>query len=71
MNVLDMKDRPVFSLDLGSSKVALLASSLDEQGQICVHEVANIPCRGVTRGVVTDLDLTREIADSVSVPSPW
>ncbi len=72
MNVLDMKDRPVFSLDLGSSKVALLASSLDEAGQIVVHEVASVPCRGVTRGVVTDLDLTREaIEEAIQTVRPF
>lgn len=55
-----MNDQPVFTLDLGSSKVALLASILDDSGRLAVQEVATAPNRGVTRGVVTDLDQTRE-----------
>ncbi len=55
-----MNDQAVFTLDLGSSKVAILASTLDEAGKLSVQEISSAPNRGVTRGVITDMDLTRE-----------
>lgn len=55
-----MNDSVVFALDVGSSKVAVLAASLDAAGRLTAHEVSVAPNRGVARGVIADLDLTRE-----------
>lgn len=62
-----MTTQPIFTLDLGSSKVALLAATLDDAGRLNVQEAGVAPNRGITRGVITDLDLTREaISEAVS-----
>lgn len=58
-----MKDPRVYALDLGSSKVALIAASRDEAGRLVVDEAAMVPHRGVTKGAITDLDATHQAID--------
>lgn len=53
---MDMTEHMVYALDIGSSKVALLAANLDENHQICVQEVAVVPNRGMSKGSVIDLE---------------
>jgi len=53
-----MKSELVTVLDLGSTKVAGLVASLGEQDDIRIHAVALEGCKGIRRGVVTDLEET-------------
>jgi cell division protein FtsA len=53
-----MKNDLVTVLDLGSTKVAGLVASLGEHDDLRIHAVALEGCKGVRRGVVTDLEET-------------
>lgn len=53
-----MNDRELFALDLGSSKVAFLASRVNESGEVEVLDITTSPNKGIQRGIVTDLDAT-------------
>jgi cell division protein FtsA len=59
-----MKSDPVVVLDLGSTKVTALSAQQSEEGVVDVLGVATAPCKGVTRGVVTDLDEASVAVDS-------
>lgn len=47
---------PVTVLDLGSTKAVCLAAELTETGGLRVLAMHSVPCNGVKKGVVTDLD---------------
>lgn len=48
----------VFALDLGSTKVACLAAEPDSNGDMKVLALSSVPCKGLSRGVVSDLEET-------------
>lgn len=50
----------VYVLDLGTSKVACLAAKADADGNVHFMGFAEEPCKGLSRGVVTDLDAAAE-----------
>lgn len=60
-------ESPLFTLDIGSSKVALLVSQIDDDGVLQALDVTVVPNKGVQRGVVTDLEATASaISDAMS-----
>jgi cell division protein FtsA len=60
-----MKSDLVTVLDLGSTKAAALAAEFDEKGGIRVVAASSVPCKGIKKGVVTDLDETARCIDAV------
>jgi cell division protein FtsA len=54
----------VAALDIGSSKVACLAAMDDGEGGIDLQGLAVAECKGVKRGVVTDLEETSRAIDA-------
>lgn len=59
-----MTNRTVTALDLGSTKVVCLSASKTEAGHINVEGIVAVPCEGVQKGVVTDLDKTAMSIDN-------
>ncbi|MFN8221139.1 MAG: cell division protein FtsA [Fimbriimonadales bacterium] len=58
--------KPVFALDLGSTKVACLAAEADDNGGLRVLGAASVPCQAMRRGILSDAeDLGRAISDAV------
>jgi len=58
-----MKDL-VTVLDLGSTKAVCLAATASDSGDVEVRAVAVAECRGVRRGVISDLEETARAADT-------
>src|SRR5690625_1573306 len=54
----DMNERIVVGLDIGSTKVCAVVSSIDEQNQIHILGVGKAPSDGLNRGVVVNIDKT-------------
>jgi cell division protein FtsA len=54
------KDRIVTGIDVGSSKVAIIISSADDEGKLSVVGVSNVPSQGIRKGVVVDIDAAVE-----------
>src|SRR5690625_2048537 len=54
----DMNERIVVGLDIGSTKVCDVVSSIDEQNQIHILGVGKAPSDGLNRGVVVNIDKT-------------
>lgn len=52
-------------LDLGSTKAVCLAARLTAQGSLEVVAMAQAPCSGLKRGVVSDIDLAASAATEV------
>jgi len=44
----------VFAVDLGTTKVAAVAATLNDQGHVKVESVATAPCTGMVKGLVKD-----------------
>lgn len=59
-----MKERTVFALDLGTSKVACLAAGGREEGQLDIRGGAAIACQGLYRGVIVDVAETASAIDT-------
>jgi len=53
-------DDQVFVADLGTTKVACLAVSMGENYHLKVDAAAVVPCRGLNRGTVADIEVTAE-----------
>lgn len=53
-----MNERIVVGLDIGSTKVCAVVSSIDEQNQIHILGVGKAPSDGLNRGVVVNIDKT-------------
>ncbi|HVL39987.1 MAG TPA: cell division protein FtsA [Fimbriimonadaceae bacterium] len=51
-------------LDLGSTKVACLVAEADEEGGMDVIAAATVPCKGMRKGAVVDMDETARAIDS-------
>ncbi|MBX3110426.1 MAG: cell division protein FtsA [Fimbriimonadaceae bacterium] len=49
-----MNNPRVFAVDLGTTKVAALSATLNDQGHVKVEAVASVPCKGVVKGLVKD-----------------
>lgn len=60
-----MKNDLVTVLDLGSTKVACLAATLDGDEEMKVVSLASTPCKGVKRGNVADIDEVAVAIDAV------
>lgn len=60
-----MKSDLVSVLDLGSTKAACLVASEGENGDIQIHAAETVECKGIRRGVVTDLEETSRAIDAV------
>lgn len=60
-----MNNDLVVVLDLGSSKAACLAASPDGIDGMKVEALATVPCKGVVKGVVNDLDEAAKAVDNV------
>ena len=58
-----MKDL-VTVLDLGSTKAVCLAATAGDNGEVVVQAVGTAECKGVKRGVVTDLEDTARAIDT-------
>ncbi|MCH2109645.1 MAG: cell division protein FtsA [Polyangiaceae bacterium] len=55
----------IVGLDLGSTKVTAVVGEVDDEG-ITILGVGNVPCRGLRKGVVTNIDWTvRAIREAV------
>ena len=55
----------VVGLDIGTTKVAAVVGEVDADG-ITVLGVGNVPCRGLRKGVVSNIDWTvRSIREAV------
>jgi cell division protein FtsA len=55
----------VVGLDIGTTKVAAVVGEVDEDG-VTILGVGNVPCRGLRKGVVSNIDwTTRSIAEAV------
>ncbi|HVY47719.1 MAG TPA: cell division protein FtsA [Minicystis sp.] len=55
----------VVGLDIGTTKVAAVVGEVDEAG-ITILGVGNVPCRGLRKGVVSNIDWTvRAISDAI------
>ncbi len=50
----------IYTLDIGSSKVCCVAAEAGPEGEVLIAAIAESPCKGVTKGIVSDLDLTSE-----------
>ena len=50
------RDRIITGIDIGSSKIATVIASYQNEGQISVMGVSSIPSRGIKKGVVVDID---------------
>ena len=55
----------VVGLDIGTTKVCAVVGEVDADG-ITILGVGNIPCRGLRKGVVSNIEWTvRSIADAI------
>jgi cell division protein FtsA len=55
----------VVGLDIGSTKVAAVVAEVDSDG-VTILGVGNVPCRGLRKGVVSNIDwTTRSIAEAL------
>src|SRR5678816_2508823 len=55
----------VVGLDIGTTKVAAVVGEVDADG-ITILGVGNVPCRGLRKGVVSNIDWTvRAITDAI------
>lgn len=60
------KKGSLVGLDIGTTKVCALVGEVDEDGEVHVTGVGTVPCAGVRRGVVTDLEATtRALGEAV------
>lgn len=50
----------VVGIDIGSSKVCAAAGRLDKYGKIQITGITSVPCSGLKRGIVVDIDNTAE-----------
>jgi len=50
----------VQALDLGSTKVVCIVAEQDSKGRVAVKALASVPCKGLQRGAVTDLEETAQ-----------
>ena len=57
-----MSTRKAAVLDLGSTKAVCMVASLDDNGALRIEAFSMVPCSGLERGVVTDVDATAEAA---------
>lgn len=56
----------IVGLDLGSTKVTAVVGEVDADGSITILGAGNVPCRGLRKGVVTNIDWTvRAIREAV------
>jgi cell division protein FtsA len=60
-----MKNDLVTVLDLGSTKIACLAATPTGPEGMKIHSVATTPCKGIRRGIVTDIEETANAIDVV------
>lgn len=51
-------DEYIFSLDIGSSKICGAAGKLEKSGKVQIIGVVTVPCNGVKKGIVVDIDST-------------
>ncbi len=60
------------SIDVGTSKIAILVAELDSSGRLTLLGGTHVPSRGLRQGVVTDLGAAAEaIADAVARVEEW
>lgn len=60
------KERIITGIDVGSSKVSTVITSISSEGKISVVGVSTVPSKGIKKGVVVDIDEAVEtIAESV------
>ncbi|MDR7399249.1 MAG: cell division protein FtsA [Armatimonadota bacterium] len=60
------KKGSLVGLDIGTTKVCALVGEVDEDGEVHVAGVGTVPCSGLRRGVVTDLEATtRAVTEAV------
>jgi cell division protein FtsA len=62
------QEQYVVGLDIGTTKVAAVVGQVDEHGGILILGVGNAPCRGLRKGVVSNIDWTvRSIRDAIDM----
>lgn len=62
---LAVESEIVVGLDIGTTKVSAVVGEVDQDG-ITILGVGNVPCRGLRKGVVSNIDwTTRSIAEAV------
>ncbi|EKD90216.1 MAG: hypothetical protein ACD_31C00096G0003, partial [uncultured bacterium] len=60
------KDKVICGIDIGSSKIATLIASIDEDGRINLIGVSATPSKGVRKNQVVDIeDAVEAITESV------
>src|ERR1700733_11486047 len=52
-------------LDLGTTKITCLAASADGKDGMCVEAVATLPCRGMRKGQVADMQEVSKVIEDV------
>ncbi|MEM9695781.1 MAG: cell division protein FtsA, partial [Myxococcota bacterium] len=63
----EVESEIVVGLDIGTTKVSAVVGEVDESG-VTVLGVGNVPCRGLRKGVVSNIDwTTRSIAEAVEL----
>lgn len=50
------KEKTISGIDIGSSKIATIIAQVTEEEQVSIIGVASVPCRGIKKGVVVDID---------------
>ncbi|HOU25285.1 MAG TPA: cell division protein FtsA, partial [Anaerolineae bacterium] len=59
-------ERTIVGIDVGTTKVCTLIGEVDKDGQICVVGVGVAPSRGLTKGVVVNVEeASKSIASSI------
>ncbi|MBW2525906.1 MAG: cell division protein FtsA [Deltaproteobacteria bacterium] len=65
MNSRSESSEIVVGLDIGTTKVSAVVGEVDQDG-ITILGVGNVPCRGLRKGVVSNIDwTTRSIAEAI------
>ena len=59
-----MNEPKVAVVDLGSSKIVALLASPDDDGMVRIEGLVELPCKGLKKGVITDLEETARTIDA-------
>ncbi len=54
----------IYAIDLGSSKVAAVAASPDQEGNFCLDEFVIVASRGMFKGAIADVEAVAETIES-------
>ena len=67
-----MNKRIVSGIDIGSSKIVTIISSIPEQGQMNIIGVSANPSRGIRKGQIVDIEeATKSMVESLEAAKGW